>query len=83
VRRSSGIEIRTNLFSEKEASMSQDFKCFFCSSDDIRLAEIGIAIGMGGDDYSFCQRCLESMVAQDFWKRMFQNLGIEYPAAIQ
>jgi hypothetical protein len=63
--------------------MPEDPRCFFCNSRDIRLSEIGIAIGMGGDDYSFCQRCLESMIAQDFWKRIFHNLGVEYPSPIQ
>ncbi len=63
--------------------MNDERHCHFCGSTDIRLEEIGIALGMGGDDYSFCQRCLESMTAQEFWKKIFKSLGAEYPPAIQ
>src|SRR5437867_7556471 len=31
---------------------------------------------LGGDDYSFCQRCLESMSAQEFWKKIFSAQNI-------
>ena len=49
--------------------MNDELRCHFCGSTDIRLAEIGIALGMGGDDYSFCQRCLESMTRRSSGRR--------------
>jgi hypothetical protein len=56
-------------------------QCAFCGSDDIYLPAVGIALGMGGEDYSFCKRCLTGMTADEFWRRIFDKVGYEYPPA--
>jgi hypothetical protein len=54
-------------------------KCYFCKSDkDIILPKISIALSMGGDDYSFCKKCLK-MPAFKFWQKMFESLGYTWP----
>ena len=54
-------------------------KCFFCGSEDILLPEIGIALSMAGDDYSFCKKCLEENTAEEFWKKFFEKLDYIWP----
>jgi len=34
---------------------------------------------MGGMDYSFCRRCLTSISADEFWRRMVTGLNCPYP----
>ena len=34
--------------------MEETGECFFRGSPEIRLAEVGVGIGMTGADYSFC-----------------------------
>jgi hypothetical protein len=54
-------------------------RCHFCGSYDIRLSQIGIAIGMSGSDYSFCEDCLKNNSAEKFWFNFFRTLGLTYP----
>jgi hypothetical protein len=54
-------------------------ECFFCGSNDISLPEVGIAMGMGGADYSFCRNCLKDMTADEFWRKFFDEHGWSYP----
>lgn len=54
-------------------------KCYFCKSLDIYIPEMGISIGMGGDDYSFCENCIKSMSADEFWREIIEKFGFEYP----
>ena len=54
-------------------------RCFFCSSDrNIVIPEIVITASLGGESYSFCSSCLESMSAFDFWREWVKE---EYPEA--
>jgi len=46
-------------------------KCYFCGSNNIVLPEVGIALSMGGDDYSFCEKCLREYSAYKFWEVFF------------
>ena len=57
--------------------------CFFCGSSNIRLPLIGISLGMAGDDYSFCEKCLKGMNADDFWKEFFNKLKYDYPPKLK
>jgi len=34
---------------------------------------------MHGEDFSFCEECLKSISADDFWKEISQNKNYEYP----
>ena len=53
--------------------------CHFCGSTDVLVPEVGIAFGMGGEDYSFCANCLKDMSAEEFWKAMFVEHGYKWP----
>jgi hypothetical protein len=53
--------------------------CFFCGSDDLLVPEVGIAFGMGGEDYSFCRPCLVGMNAEEFWKKICEEAGVLWP----
>ena len=53
--------------------------CYFCGSEDILLPEVGIALGMGGADFSFCRKCLHDMSAEGFWKAFFKGQGYAWP----
>lgn len=58
--------------------------CYFCgSSEDIILPGIGIAWGMGGNDYYFCKKCLKSMSALEFWEEMFDINGYLWPPSLK
>ena len=59
--------------------MEENHECFFCGSKEIRLAEVGIGIGLSGADYSFCGACLEGMTADEFWRKFFEEQGNSYP----
>lgn len=55
--------------------------CFLCGSvavDSFVLDGIGISIGMGGDDYAFCDACLEQS-AHDFWRAFVTKNGYTWP----
>lgn len=54
-------------------------QCYFCGSTKIRVQKIGIAFGMGGDDYDFCYQCLKNMTADQFWRKLAKLLGYRYP----
>jgi len=54
-------------------------ECFFCGSDNIYLPKVGIALSMGGYEYSFCKRCLKGMNADKFWREIFKSLDYKYP----
>lgn len=58
-------------------------KCFFCGSEDILLPEVGIALEMGGDDYSFCKKCLQEKSAEGFWKEFFENHNYTWPPILR
>ena len=55
----------------------------FCGSTDIFIYQIGIAWGMGGYDYSFCEKCLKDITAKEFWKRMFKEEGNTWPPKLK
>lgn len=58
--------------------------CEFCrSKENIRVPKAGIALGMGGSDYSFCEKCLTSMSADDFWQKIFELNGYDYPPILR
>ena len=54
-------------------------RCFFCGSDDILLPSVGIALGTGVEDYSFCGKCLREKSAEVFWKLFFETEGYSWP----
>lgn len=53
--------------------------CYFCGSKNVTLRDVGISMGMGGDDYSFCETCLAGMTADEFWRRFFKRHDWVYP----
>jgi len=53
-------------------------KCFFCKKVK-KTFEVGIALGSGGDDYSFCFDCLKGMTALKFWKKIFGSRDRAWP----
>jgi hypothetical protein len=53
--------------------------CYFCGSKNVALRDVGISMGMGGNDYSFCETCLTSMTAAEFWRKFFKEHDWEYP----
>jgi len=58
-------------------------ECYFCESRDIKLPIVGIAFGIGGDDYSFCEECLKGMSADEFWKKILEKeTGFSYPPGL-
>lgn len=59
-----------------------NLKCYFCGSLDIYIPEIGISVGMAGEDYSFCQNCIKSMMADEFWNKIIEKLGFMYPPTL-
>lgn len=61
---------------DKEPS---DDRCFFCDGKKGLMKGIGIALSMGGCDYSFCRPCLKGMTADEFWKLIAENEGYTYP----
>ena len=57
-------------------------KCLFCGTTirkNLTVQGAGIAIGMYGSDYSFCAKCLKSMTAYKFWKKMADEMGLYFP----
>lgn len=59
---------------------SEELTCAFCEGHaDIIVPEIGIAWGMKGYDYSFCKACLSSMTALEFWQRLADKEGCDWP----
>ncbi len=54
-------------------------RCHFCGRKDVLLDGIGIAIGMGGSYYAFCEDCLRYNSAYKFWFNFFDTLGYEFP----
>lgn len=54
-------------------------ECFFCESKEVALPDVGIAMGMSGGDYSFCETCLRGMTAEEFWRKFFDKHGWAYP----
>ena len=65
-----------------EMTEDNEDTCFFCGSHDVILPEVGIALGIGGDDYSFCQTCLQEMTALKFWMEFFKKNGYTWPPKI-
>jgi hypothetical protein len=57
--------------------------CHFCGSSKIFLPSVGIAVGMGGCDYSFCRKCLKTMTAEEFWKVFFTREGYAWPIKLR
>jgi hypothetical protein len=54
-------------------------RCHFCGTKNVIPVAIGIALGMGGSDYCFCEDCLKSNSAYKFWYNFFDTLGYEFP----
>jgi len=60
--------------------MDEDLQCYFCESkENILLPKVGIALGMAGNDYSFCKKCLKKMTAEEFWKEFTETQGYSWP----
>ncbi|MFH1219037.1 MAG: hypothetical protein V1694_01110 [Candidatus Eisenbacteria bacterium] len=59
--------------------MSSKYKhpeeCHFCASDDVFLP----VVELSGNDYAFCRKCLKSMTAEQFWRKLFESLGNTWP----
>ncbi len=53
-------------------------RCHFCGTFDV-LFSVGIALGMSGNDYSFCEACLKSNSAYKFWYNFLKTKGYEFP----
>lgn len=53
----------------------QKLSCSLCGEDDrnkLFIENLGIAVGMGGDEYSFCKKCSFS---KDFIIKLLEMLG--------
>ncbi len=62
----------TSMFGE-----SEQLKCSICGEEDrskLVVELIGIAVGMGGEDFSFCKKCWKSEVLGE---KLFHLLGFE------
>lgn len=57
--------------------------CFFCGSEKLRVTEVGISLGMSGNDYSFCFRCLKNITADKFFRKIFNEHGYKYPPKLK
>jgi hypothetical protein len=54
--------------------------CDLCGrSVGLTIPSVGIAFGMGGDDYAFCEKCLDSLTAMEFWKAMAKLNNLRWP----
>lgn len=53
--------------------------CQFCEKETNYLPKVGIGLSMAGWDYTFCEECLRSMTADEFWRRIFVELNYAYP----
>lgn len=56
---------------------SHKLECSVCGEDDrnkLEVEDIGIAVGMGGEEYSFCGKCWHS---NDLGKKILALLGYE------
>ena len=53
-------------------------KCDFCGSEE-SVRPVGVAIGISGHDYTFCQACLEKSSADHLLKAIYEHQGFEYP----
>ncbi len=53
-------------------------KCFFCGKVK-KTFEVGIALGMAGENYDFCFSCLKGMTGYRFWKRIFEERHLAWP----
>ena len=53
--------------------------CHFCGLKTSYLPAVGISLSMGGDDYAFCRKCLRSMTADQFWRKIFKERDYCYP----
>jgi len=49
--------------------MDEKQTCEFCGSEETVIT-VGIAFGMGGYDFAFCQPCLDGMTAAEFLKKL-------------
>jgi hypothetical protein len=58
--------------------MNEQEACLFCGSRRA-LRKVGIAIGMGGEDYAFCASCLKKMTADEFLRHIHERRGYVYP----
>lgn len=52
--------------------------CFLCGKTR-EVFKAGIALSMGGYDYSLCLYCLKNMTALEFWKRIFHDQDCGWP----
>jgi len=58
-------------------------QCYFCGTDKLRVPHVGIGFGMYGFNYSFCYKCLKSMTADQFWRKIFKENDIHYPPKLK
>ena len=55
-------------------------RCFICDSRDIFLPRVGICTSnFTGDDFSFCEECLRTRSALDFWRWWFERWNYAWP----
>jgi hypothetical protein len=57
--------------------------CGTCITKNLSVQSIGIAFGMAGFDYSFCAKCLHSMSAYQFWKKIAHLRDYKFPLHIK
>ncbi len=55
-------------------------RCHFCGTKQVLLDGIGIAIDMGGKDYSFFEDCLRNNPAYKFWYNFFDTWATGFQA---
>jgi len=59
--------------------MASEKYCFFCGSPELKLRDVGIAVGMSGEDYAFCEKCLQDMTADKMFELILKRQGYDYP----
>ncbi len=59
-----------------------NLECYFCENKDIYIPNMGISTGMSGEDYSFCENCIKSLSADEFWRKVIEKFGFAYPPTL-
>jgi len=60
------------MFGDGEGDLLSCNLCGEIDYDKLIVQRLGIAIGMSGDDYTFCEKCWNG---KNFGKRLLQRLG--------
>ena len=63
------------MFGEGEGEILSCCLCGEKDFDKLVVHRLGISVGMGGDDYTFCKKCLDD---KNFGLNLLHHLGYPY-----